>query len=134
MNELGMPSPAQLHSRGMEQEELHQKASDLTRRRFGRNVFVRALVDISNYCRENCSYCGMRRSNRQLHRYRANVEQLAELLIEHRPASVTDVNIQAGEDPVGVREIAIPLIRMLRQSTDLGVSVCLGLHDKGVYA
>ena len=114
--------------------ELHQKAGTLTRQRFGNHVFVRAVVEISNYCRENCSYCGMRRSNRQLHRYRASVEQLAELLIEHRPASVTDVNIQAGEDPVAVREIAIPLIRMLRQTTQLGVSVCLGLHDQAVYA
>src|ERR1051326_8543331 len=134
MNESGMPTPAQLHSRGAEQEELHQKAASLTRKRFGNYVFVRAVVEISYYCRENCAYCGMRRSNRQLHRYRAKVEQLAELLIEHRPPSVTDVNIQAGEDPVAVREIAIPLIRTLRQHTNLGVSVCLGLHDKSVYA
>jgi biotin synthase len=134
MNESGMPAAAQLHSRGAEQEELHQQAAGLTRKRFGKYVFVRAVVEISNYCRENCSYCGMRRSNRQLHRYRANMEQLAELLIEHRPASVTDVNIQAGEDPVAVREIAIPLIRALKQHTNLGVSVCLGLHDKNVYA
>ena len=134
MNELGMPSASQLHLRGAAQVELHQKAVSLTRKRFGNHVFVRAVVEISNYCRENCAYCGMRRSNRQLKRYRANVEQLTELLIEHRPPSVTDVNIQAGEDPVAVREIAIPLVRALRQSTDLGVSVCLGLHDKAVYA
>jgi biotin synthase len=134
MNKTGMPTPADLHSRGAGQVELHQKAAGLTRKRFGNYAFVRAVVEISNYCRENCSYCGMRRSNRQLKRYRANVEQLAELLIAHRPASVTDVNIQAGEDPVAVREIAIPLIRTLRKQTNLGVSVCLGLHDKSVYA
>src|SRR5262245_13056962 len=130
MNESGMPTPAEIHSRGSEQVEFHNKAASLTRKRFGNHVFVRAVVEISNYCRENCSYCGMRRSNRQLHRYRAKVEQLAELLIEHRPPSVTDVNIQAGEDPVAVREIAIPLVRTLKQNTELGVSVCLGLHEK----
>lgn len=128
-----MPTPAQLHARGREQSELHEKAAELTRKRFGNHVFVRAVVEISNYCRENCSYCGMRRSNRQLKRYRAKVEQLLELLIDHRPATVTDVNIQAGEDPVAVREIAIPLIRSLKQMTPLGISVCLGLHDKSVY-
>src|SRR5438045_2094200 len=87
----------------------------LSRTTFGLEVFVRAVVEISNYCRENCSYCGMRRSNRSLHRFRAKHEKLAELLIHHRPASVTDVNIQAGEDPVAVREVALPLIRTLRR-------------------
>ncbi len=134
MNELGMPTPALLHSRDVAQMELHEQAAKLTRKRFGNHVFVRAVVEISNYCRENCSYCGMRRSNRQLKRYRASHEQLAELLLEHCPPSVTDVNIQAGEDPVAVREVAIPLIRSLKQNTSRGVSVCLGLHDKAVYA
>src|SRR6476620_4513785 len=111
MNEGAMPTSALLHARGREQFELHEKAVELTRRRFGNHVFVRAVVEISNFCRENCSYCGMRRSNRSLHRYRANHEQIADLLINKRPASVTDVNIQAGEDPVAVREVALPLIR-----------------------
>ena len=59
-------------------------------------------------------------------RYRAELDQLAELLLHQRPASITDINIQAGEDPVAVREIALPLIRLLRRETSLGVSVCLG--------
>src|SRR5213075_1966636 len=134
MNESGMPTAAELHSRGSAQVEVHNKAASLTRDRFGNHVFVRGVVEISNYCRENCAYCGMRRSNRQLKRYRATLEQLAELLIEHRPETVTDVNIQAGEDPVAVRDIALPLIRIIRDKTNLGVSVCLGLHDKAMYS
>jgi biotin synthase len=53
------------------------------------------------------------------------------LLIRDRPASITDINIQAGEDPVAVREIALPLVGLLRRETSLGVSVCLGTlrHD-----
>lgn len=76
----------------------------------------------------------MRRDNRTLSRYRAQHEQLAELLIHRRPASVTDVNIQAGEDPVAVREVAIPLIRTLRRETNLGLSVCLGSLSHTLYA
>src|SRR5213078_769117 len=78
--------------------------------------------------------CGMRRDNRTLDRFRAKADQLAELLIHHRPASVTDVNIQAGEDPVAVREVALPLIRTLRRETSLGISVCLGTLNHAVYA
>src|SRR6202034_1779970 len=96
---------------------------------FGREVFPRAVVEFSNFCRENCAYCGMRRDNRGLSRFRARHDELAELLVNHRPASVTDVNIQAGEDPVVAREVVLPLIKTLRRETKLGVSVCLGTLD-----
>jgi len=95
---------------------------------------VRAVVEVSNFCRENCAYCGMRRDNRDLHRFRARADQLAERLIHHRPASVTDVNIQAGEDPVAVREVVLPLIQSLRRETTLGISVCLGTLSPDLYA
>ena len=106
----------------------------MARSGFGREVFVRGVVELSNFCRENCSYCGMRRDNRSLTRFRARAEQLAEQLIEHRPASLTDVNLQAGEDPVAVREVALPLIRALRRETPLGISVCLGTLNRALYA
>lgn len=94
---------------------------------------MRAVVEVSNYCRENCAYCGMRRDNLTLHRFRAQHEQLAELLIHHCPATVTDVNIQAGEDPIAVREVVLPLIQVLRRETSLGVSVCLGTLQRDLY-
>ena len=75
----------------------------------------------------------MSRDNRHLHRYRARAEQLAEILVHHCPDSVTDVNLQAGEDPVAVREAALPLIRILKRETSLGVSVCLGTLNRELY-
>lgn len=134
MNEQGMPTAELLHCRGSMQKALHEQAASIARKRFGQRVFVRAVVEISNFCRENCVYCGMRRGNRGLHRYRAYAEQLAEGLLAHRPASVTDINIQAGEDPVAVRNIALPLIKTLRRETSLGISVCLGSLDESLYA
>jgi biotin synthase len=128
------PTEADLVATGATQLALHKRAAATTRSRFGKNVFVRAVVEISNFCRENCAYCGMRRDNRSLARYRAKAEQIAELLIQHRPASVTDVNIQAGEDPVAVREVVLPLIETLRRETSLGVSVCLGTLVPELYA
>ncbi len=126
MINTGLPSSELLHSRGPEQATLHKCAADAAITHFGRKVFVRAVVEISNFCRQNCHYCGMSRDNRSLKRIRAHYEQLAKLLIEARPSSVTDVNLQAGEDPVAVREIALPLLRTLKRETTLGLSVCLG--------
>src|ERR1700761_8899757 len=125
--------PQTLRSNSCVQHELHERAVIVGRRVFGNKAFVRAVVEISNFCRENCHYCGMRRDNTALRRFRGQAEQLAEVIMEHRPASVTDINIQAGEDPVAIRQVALPLIKTLRAETDLGVSVCLGTLNEGLY-
>jgi biotin synthase len=129
-----MPGARQLRSHGQAQSAFHQLAAQAAFDHFGRRVFLRGVVEVSNFCRENCAYCGMRRDNRGLARYRARHDELAELLIHHRPATITDINIQAGEDPVVVREVVIPLIKTLRRETALGVSVCLGTLDAGLYS
>src|SRR5687767_1291153 len=108
--------------RGAAQERLHTRAAAVAIEQFGRQVFLRGVVEVSNYCRENCQYCGMRRDNQDLSRFRAHHDQIADLLIHHRPASMTDVNIQTGEDPVDVRELIMPLIHTIRRHTPLGVS------------
>jgi len=122
-----------LKSRGARQQELHERAASIALENFGRKVFIRGVIEVSNHCRENCVYCGMRRDNRKLDRYRARLDQMADLLVHHRPASVTDINIQAGEDPVIVREVVSPLIRILRRETPLGISVCLGTLNPALY-
>ncbi len=123
-----------LDLRGVAQDGLHARARALTAGVFGRRVFVRGVVEVSNYCRENCTYCGMRRDNRELVRSRVEVERLAEVLIGSRPAAMTDLNIQTGEDPRAMEEVVLPLIQLLRRHTPLGISVCLGTLDEGRYA
>ncbi|HXG47156.1 MAG TPA: radical SAM protein, partial [Methylomirabilota bacterium] len=123
-----------LLARGAAQAALHDQAAVTAAEQFGRRVFVRGVIEVSNFCRENCAYCGMRRDNRALSRYRARHDQLAEQIIHHRPASITDLNLQAGEDPVAVREIVLPLLRTLRRETPLGLSVCLGTLTEPLYA
>jgi biotin synthase len=69
----------------------------------------------------------MRRDNRALKRYRLGFADLLDLIVHHRPAAITDIDLQAGEDPVVVRDVLIPLVRELRQRTNLGITLCLGL-------
>jgi len=126
-------SPSDLLATGSSQLEFHGRAFAAAREQFGNEVFVRAVVEVSNFCRQNCVYCGMRRDNRALDRFRADPDRIAELIIEHRPASVTDINIQTGEDPVGVRDVVLPLVRTLRRETNLGISVCLGSLQRELY-
>ncbi len=122
-----------LTARGLAQRELHDHAMSATTEHFGNEVFVRGVIEVSNFCRENCSYCGMRRDNRSLSRYRADWKYLADRILSNRPACMTDLNLQAGEDPVAVREVVLPLLETLRHQTDLGLSVCLGTLDPVLY-
>ncbi len=119
---------------GPAQEELHGRSEAARDAAGGREVFVRGVLEVSNFCRQNCSYCGMRRDNRTLDRYRIELDRLLDLIINHRPDSIADLNIQAGEDPIAVREIVLPLITELRRSTNLGFSVCLGTLSHREYA
>ena len=121
---------ATLRAAGPSQQALHEAARQARDAEFGNRVFVRGVIEVSNFCRENCAYCGMRRDNRELHRYRLEVEPLLEMLLEDRPAAMTDLNIQTGEDPRALREIVLPLVQELRRHTDLGLSVCLGTHSQ----
>ena len=134
MDESFTVSRELLRLKGSAQKELHERAGAAAMTEFGRKVFVRAVVEVSNFCRENCTYCGMRRDNKSLARHRAQADQIAQLLLEQRPESVTDINIQTGEDPIAVREVVLPLIRTLRNETNLGISVCLGTLNPALYA
>jgi biotin synthase len=122
-----------LASRGTDQNDWHARAGACRKDLWGNKAFVRAVVEVSSYCRQNCSYCGMRRDNKSLERYRMEMSLLREILFEQLPSSVTDINIQAGEDPVVVRELVIPLLQEIRQKTSLGISVCLGSLDTKLY-
>lgn len=122
-----------LETRGDAQRAFHQHASQVRDKRFGSTVFIRGVVEVSNFCRQNCRYCAMRRDNRELKRFRIAFDELAESVIHHRPPSITDIDIQAGEDPVAVREIVLPLVREIRQRTDLGVTLCLGTLSNAEY-
>jgi biotin synthase len=119
---------------GERRELLHSQGAALRREWFGNRIFIRGVVEVSNFCRENCNYCAMRRDNRSLDRYRISLDEALDAVLNHRPASITDINIQAGEDPIAVREIVLPLVREIRRQTELGVSVCLGTLSHDDYA
>lgn len=122
-----------ISARHTDQAHWHERGGDCRTNVWGAKAFVRAVVEVSSYCRQNCSYCGMRRDNKSLSRYRLEADLLRQLILEDLPPSVTDINLQAGEDPVVVREIVIPLIQEVRAKTNLGISVCLGSLDTNLY-
>ena len=59
-------------------EELFKAADRVRKRYVGDAVHLRALIEFSNYCRQNCCYCGLRRSNGKIERYRLDAAAIIE--------------------------------------------------------
>ena len=55
-----------------------QNAREVAVARFGNGIFIRGLIEITNYCRNDCYYCGIRRSNKNAARYRLTQEEILE--------------------------------------------------------
>ena len=55
---------------GHEADELRQRAVAVRQQVYGKDVYVRGLIEFTNYCRNNCFYCGIRKNNKSIARYR----------------------------------------------------------------
>ena len=83
-----------------EREYLRSKAQEVAVSHYGKGIFVRALLEISSYCKNNCYYCGIRASNRNAQRYRLTKEEILECCKEADALGFNTFVLQGGEDPV----------------------------------
>lgn len=84
---------------GAEERVLFDRACEIRDQRYGRRIFIRGLIEFTNFCRNDCFYCGIRKSNSRAVRYRLTPEQiLASAAYGERLGFRTFV-LQGGEDP-----------------------------------
>ncbi len=82
-----------------EREYLRQAATSVAASYFGRGVYVRGLIEISSYCRNNCNYCGLRCSNAGAERYRLAEKEILECCEYGAGLGFNTFVLQGGEDP-----------------------------------
>lgn len=80
-------------------DDLHRSAREVTDQVFGRKIFLRGLMEISNHCRNNCRYCGLRRDNHEIHRYRLTTEEIVDSAQKAFGLGFRTFVLQGGEDP-----------------------------------
>lgn len=108
-------------------ELLAEKAVSVRRKIYGNSVFTRGLIEIGNYCKNDCLYCGIRRSNRACERYRLTEEQILECADEGYSLGFRTFVLQGGEDAFFSDEVMCGIVREIKKShPDCAVTLSLG--------
>lgn len=102
---------------------------------YGNVVFVRGLIEIGNVCKNDCLYCGIRRSNRNCERYRLTEEQILECADEGYSLGFRTFVLQGGEDTYFSDEVVCGIIRKIKSAhPDCAVTLSLGERSRESYA
>lgn len=108
-------------------EELF-KAADETRQKYlGDYVHLRGLIEFTNICKRNCMYCGLRRDNKNLERYRLTQEEILDFAKKAVSYGYKTLVLQGGEDDYFTVEKMSTIVKEIKK---LGVALTLSLGEK----
>jgi len=116
-------------------EELAKRATTIRQLYYGNDVYIRGLIEFTSYCKNDCYYCGIRRSNKNAKRYRLTKEQILDCCRTGYDLGFRTFVLQGGEDPFFTDEVMADIIRTIRQAY-LGCAITLsfGEHSRSAYA
>lgn len=116
------------------QERLFEAARRVTEERFGRGVFVRGLIEISSHCRNDCRYCGLRRSNRNAERYRLTADEILDCCTRGYAQGFRTFVLQGGEDAVQTDEWLAGVVSRIKVAfPDAAVTLSVGERSDEAY-
>lgn len=115
-------------------EELCRLARELREQHYGREVYIRGLIELTNICRNDCYYCGIRRSNREVPRYRLSADDVLACCAHGYDLGFRTFVMQGGEDPYWTEPRLVALIHEMRQSyPDCAITLSLGEWPRSAY-
>lgn len=101
---------------------------------FGNGVFVRGLIEVSNHCRNNCLYCGIRAANTELNRYRLSREDIISCCARGYELGFRTFVLQGGEDAAQTDEWVCDVVGTIRDSyPDCAITLSLGEKSEASY-
>lgn len=113
---------------------LFEAADQVRREHYGTDVFLRGLIEFTNYCRNDCYYCGIRRSNRCAERYRLTTEQILSCCDNGYAMGFRTFVLQGGEDPRNTDEAICSLVDQIKtRYPDCAVTLSIGEKTRSSY-
>lgn len=115
-------------------DELLKKAAAVRDEHYGRRVFVRGLIEFTNYCKNDCRYCGIRCGNKNAHRYRLTEEQILSCADEGNRLGFNTYVLQGGEDSYFTDKIICGIVdRIKSKYPNCAITLSIGEKSRESY-
>ena len=115
-------------------ELLAARADKIRQQYYGKKVYIRGLIEFTNYCKNNCYYCGIRAGNGQAQRYRLTNEQILDCCAEGYRLGFRTFVLQGGEDPYYTDERICDIVAAIRaQHPDCAITLSIGEKERASY-
>lgn len=113
---------------------LFAKADAVRREIYGNDIYIRGLIELSNYCKNDCYYCGIRRSNKNAARYRLTREQVLDCCKSGYKLGFRTFVLQGGEDPYFTDERLCEMISAIKSRyPDCALTLSMGEKSYASY-
>ncbi len=106
--------------------DIVKQADYIRRENVGEEVHLRGICEFSNFCRKDCLYCGLRKSNKKIPRYRMSPEEILRTAVLIDKHGIKTIVLQSGEDIWFTKKILTKLIEDIKTHTDLAVTLSIG--------
>jgi len=115
-------------------ELLAQEADKVRRKIYGDAVYLRGLIEMTNYCKNNCYYCGIRCGNKEAERYRLTEEEIMACCREGYTLGFRTFVLQGGEDLYFTDERMCKIVTDIRKTyPDVAITLSLGEKSRESY-
>ena len=115
-------------------EELRGSARQVADEIYGKKVFIRGLIEFTNYCKNDCLYCGIRRSNPSASRYRLTQDAIMSCCKVGYELGFRTFVLQGGEDPFFTDEHICDIVSKIKESyPDCAITLSIGEKEKSSY-
>lgn len=113
---------------------LFEQARSLAAQQFGKNIYTRGLIEISNFCVNDCYYCGIRLSQKDVSRYRLDLPTVLACCEEGYRLGFRTFVLQGGEDPYFTAERLVEIATAIKSAhPDCALTMSLGEMDASTY-
>lgn len=115
-------------------QTINRQAREVSLLHFGNKIYIRGLIEVSNCCRNNCYYCGIRKGNTNIERYRLTQESILDCCKQGYDAGFRTFVLQGGEDPALQNNRIEMIVAAIRQNyPDCAITLSLGEKSRKAY-
>jgi len=109
--------------------DLYLRADEVRKQYCGDEVHLRGIIEFSNNCEQDCLYCGLRKNNHEIERYRMDLEEIVETAKTINSFGIRTIVLQSGEDSYYSREYVKEIITAVRNELDMAITLSLGERE-----